>query len=181
MAHVIESAASGRSKCRGCGRNIAKGELRFGERLPNIFGEGDMTLWFHLPCGAYKRPQSFLDALQTAQGVGDTSALEAAARNGLEHRRVPRVDGAQRSPSGRSHCRHCREPIQKDTWRIKLVYYEEGRFEPSGCVHLKCVPQYFETTAILDRVAHFAPDLTEEDLAEIRAQMRLLDSAAGRA
>jgi hypothetical protein len=171
MAHVIEPASSGRAKCRGCGKNIARGELRFGERLPNIFGEGDMTLWFHLPCGAYKRPQSFLDALQATPDAGDTAALVAAAQNGLEHRRVPRVDGAQRSPSGRSHCRHCRETIDKDTWRIKLVYYEEGRFEPSGCVHVKCAPQYFETTAILDRVAHFSPELTQEELAQIRAQL----------
>jgi hypothetical protein len=106
-----------------------------------------------------------------ASGIADTATLEAAARNGLEHRRLPRVDGAQRSPSGRSHCRHCREPIDKDTWRVKLVFYEEGRFEPSGCVHLKCVREYFETTAILDRVAHFSPELPEADLADIRAQM----------
>ena len=34
-------------KCRGCGRPIARGELRFGERLPNAFAEGEMTVWFH--------------------------------------------------------------------------------------------------------------------------------------
>jgi hypothetical protein len=171
MAHVIEPASSGRAKCRGCGKNIARGELRFGERLPNIFGEGDMTLWFHLACGAYKRPQCFLDALRATPGIGDTATLEAAARSGLEHRRLPRVDGAQRSPSGRSHCRHCRDLIEKDSWRIKLVYYEEGRFEPGGCVHVKCVPAYFETYEILDRIAHFSPELTQEDLAEIGSQM----------
>jgi len=31
----FESATSGRSKCRGCGEVIQRGELRFGERLPN--------------------------------------------------------------------------------------------------------------------------------------------------
>jgi hypothetical protein len=171
VPHIIEPAPSGRAKCRGCGKSIAKGDLRMGERMPNAFGEGEMTLWFHLPCAAYKRPQPFLDALQTASGAGDTTALEAAARNGLEHRRVPRVDGAQRSPSARSHCRHCREPIDKDTWRVRLVFYEEGRFEPSGYLHLECAPEYFETPAILDRVAHFSPELTEADLADIRARM----------
>jgi hypothetical protein len=48
VPHVIEPASSGRAKCRGCDRPIAKGELRFGERQPNAFGEGEMTLWFHL-------------------------------------------------------------------------------------------------------------------------------------
>ena len=44
MDHVIEPASSGRAKCRGCGRAIAKGELRLGERLPNPFtDEGEMT------------------------------------------------------------------------------------------------------------------------------------------
>lgn len=55
MAHVIEHASSGRAKCHGCDTRIDKGELRFGERRPNAFGEGEMTLWFHLPCAAYKR------------------------------------------------------------------------------------------------------------------------------
>ena len=42
--HSFEVAPSGRSKCRGCGDAIARGEVRFGERLPNPFGEGDMVL-----------------------------------------------------------------------------------------------------------------------------------------
>ncbi len=63
MPHVIEPATSGRAKCRGCGERIAKDELRFGERLPNPFAEGEMTLWFHPLCGAYKRPQPLLEAL----------------------------------------------------------------------------------------------------------------------
>ena len=52
MPHVFEPAPTGRAKCRGCGRAIAKGELRFGERLPNPFAEGEMTLWFHPLCAA---------------------------------------------------------------------------------------------------------------------------------
>ena len=63
MPHTIEPAASGRAKCRGCGQKIAKDELRFGERLENPYGEGEMTLWFHLVCGVYKRPEPFLEML----------------------------------------------------------------------------------------------------------------------
>jgi hypothetical protein len=137
-----------------------------------------MTLWFHLPCAAFKRPQPFLDALaelgaadEVAQAIEGRRALEAAAQFGLAHRRLPRLDGVQRAPSGRAKCRSCREPIELHGWRIPLVYYEEGRFEPSGHIHLRCAPAYFETDQIMDRLVHFAPDLTPEEIEEIRRQI----------
>jgi hypothetical protein len=60
MPHVIEHATSGRAKCRGCGGRIDKDALRFGENRPNAYGDGEMTLWFHVPCAAYKRQEPFL-------------------------------------------------------------------------------------------------------------------------
>ena len=51
MPHVIEAAPTGRAKCRGCGRAIARGELRFGERLPNAYGEGIALHADHLTGG----------------------------------------------------------------------------------------------------------------------------------
>src|SRR5258708_6204949 len=39
MPSVIEAASSGRAKCRVCGQAILKGQLRFGEALPNAYGE----------------------------------------------------------------------------------------------------------------------------------------------
>lgn len=57
MPHTIEPATIGRSKCWGCREPIAKDELRFGERLPNAFGDGEMTIWFHLACAACKGPE----------------------------------------------------------------------------------------------------------------------------
>ena len=109
--HVIEAAPSGRARCRGCSRPIAKAELRFGERLPNPFAEGELlTLWFHLRCGAYKRPQPFLEALaSTETGIEERKMLEATANAGLAHRRLPRVDGAEMAPTGRARC----EPRQQ--------------------------------------------------------------------
>ena len=184
MAHVIEPASSGRAKCRGCGERIVKDALRLGERLPNLFGEGEMTLWFHLPCAAYKRPETFLEALRAmTERIGDVEQLEHAARHALAHRRLPRIDGAKRASSGRAHCRHCHDLIEQGTWRICLVYYQEGRFEPSGYVHLQCVPAYFETVDVIEHVRHFSPSLTEVDLAEFapgssrRAQGALVSSA----
>ena len=172
MAHVVEPATSGRAKCRACGEHIAKGVLRLGERLPNLFGEGDMTRWFHPACAAYQRPQLFLEALQAGvEELDDGGVLEAVAKSGVMHGRLPRINGIERAPSARAHCRSCRELIQRDEWRVALVYYEEGRFEPSGYIHLSCASVYFETPDILDRLRHFSPDLTETDVEQIRAKL----------
>ena len=124
---MIETASSGRAKCRGCDQKIAKDELRFGERQPNAFGEGEMTLWFHPRCAAYKRPEPFLEAVAAHPEAGFED-LAAAARFGIAHRRVPRINGAERAPTGRARCRKCRELIEKDEWRIALVFFEEFRF-----------------------------------------------------
>ena len=172
MAHVIEKAPTGRAKCRGCGGKIAALELRFGERLPNPFADGEMTHWFHLDCAAFKRPAPFLEALAAAsERPFDAERLESEARRGVAHRRLPRIAGAGRSPSGRAQCRSCRESIPKDDWRIALVFYEDGRFEPSGYVHVRCSRAYFETTDILPRLQRFVPDLSDEHLKEIEQQL----------
>jgi hypothetical protein len=172
MAHVVERAPSGRAKCRGCGKPIAKDELRFGERLPNPFAEGEMTLWFHPLCAAMKRPEPLLELLATPTALDPRrEELEALARPGIEHRRLPRVDGAQRAPAARARCRACRETIARGEWRIPLVYYEEGRFQPSGYVHATCAREYFGTVALIDRVRHFAPELESGDLAELAAAL----------
>lgn len=167
MPHVIEPASSGRAKCRGCEHKIAKGELRFGERQPNAFGEGEMTLWFHLTCAAYKRPAPFLEALPN-QELENADCLASAAEYGIAHRRVPRVNGAERAPSGRARCRSCKELIERGVWRISLVYFEEFRFEPSGFVHATCAGEYFETTDLLERIKHFSPQLSASDLHELK-------------
>jgi hypothetical protein len=180
MPHVIEAATSGRAKCRGCEQPIAKGELRFGERLPNAFGEGEMTLWFHLLCAAYKRPEPFLATLRGADAaaIGATraapehaDALEAAAELGIAHRRLPRLSGADRAPTGRAHCRACRELIAKDTWRIALVFFEEYRFQPSGFIHAACAREYLGTTDVIERVRHFSPTLGAADLDSLAAAL----------
>ena len=168
MAHVFESAPTGRAKCRGCARVIAKGEIRFGERIPNPFAEGEATLWFHPLCGAYKRPEAMLEALeQNRAAAPDPDALERAARGNAAQRRLQRIDGAERSPTGQAKCRQCHEPIAKGNWRVRLVFYEEGRFSPSGFVHLGCRRDYFETDDVLAPLLHFSPDLTDEDRADL--------------
>ncbi len=169
VSNVFEPASSGRAKCRGCAQPIARGELRFGERLPNPFGDGEMTLWFHPLCAAYKRPEPLLEALAAAtESVPDREKLERAARSSLAQRRLPRIDGAERAPSGQAKCRSCREPIERGSWRIRLVFYEEGRFAPGGFVHLACRKAYFETDDILAPVLHFSRDLSADEREELR-------------
>src|SRR3984893_17882272 len=108
MAHLFEPATSGRAKCRGCAQPIQRGELRFGERVPNNFGEGETTLWFHPLCAAYKRRRRLLEAVsETTDGVPDREGLERAALGSVANERLQRIDGAERSPTGQAKCRSC--------------------------------------------------------------------------
>ena len=168
-SHVFEPAPTGRSKCRACGQAIERGTLRFGERLPNPFADGsEMTLWFHPMCAACKRPESLLRALgETPDAVPDRDQLERIAKGGVEHERLARIDGAERAASAQAKCRHCREPIARGAWRIRLAFWEEGRFSAGGYVHLDCRRAYFETDDGLDRLLHFSPGLGDPDRAEL--------------
>ena len=98
-------------------------------------------------------------------------AMSSLLLLGVSHRRLPRVRAATRAPSGRATCRACRQTIDKGAWRIALQYYEDGRFVPSGFIHLGCAAAYLETTDIVDRVSHFSPDLTAADVDEIRREL----------
>ena len=167
MPHVVELASSGRAKCRACAGRIAAGEWRFGERLPNPYDDqgGEMTHWFHPWCAAYRRPQAFVESADAVSVLGeDAGAMLDEARLGIAHHRLARVNTAERAATGRATCRSCRELIPKDAWRISLLYYEDGRFAPSGFVHASCAPAYFETTAFVRRLRHFTPGLSDEDL-----------------
>lgn len=169
MSQVLEPAASGRSRCRGCSRPIARGELRFGERFPNAFGDGEASFWFHTRCAGYKRPEALLELIQRgdAAELPEREELEAIARRGVAHPRLARIDGAERARGGQAKCRQCSEPIARGSWRIRLVYHDEGRFSPGGFIHLNCHAAYFETAEGLDAVLHFSPDLSDDDRHEL--------------
>ena len=172
MPHVFEPASSGRSKCRGCDQFIQRGDLRFGERLPNPFGDGEITQWYHPLCAAYKRPEPVLQALRAApQNVPDPGGLECAALGSLAHHRLPRIDGAERARSGQAKCRSCRQQIERGEWRIRLVFYEEGRFSPGGFVHFSCSQAYFETWDIGNQVLHFSSALSPEEREELKREI----------
>ena len=178
MPHIFEPAATGRSKCRGCRQAIAKGELRFGEQLPNPFGEGEVTHWFHPACAAYKRPDALLEGLAAASDVADREKLEQIARAALAQHRLQRIDGAELSPTGQARCRHCKELIERGGWRIRLVFHEEGTFSPGGYIHLACRVPYFETADIAEPLLHFSPALEPEGREALREALARPGAAA---
>lgn len=172
MTHLVEPAASGRSKCRGCNTSIAKSHYRFGEVLPNPFADGDMTVWFHLDCALLRRPEAFVevDVPEVAKAemqYGDK--IHQVLKLGQDYRRLQRLCGIERAPSSRAKCRHCRDPITKDDWRIQISFFEESTFNSGGNIHLTCALDYFETADFELFLKHFAPDdLSESDWREIR-------------
>jgi hypothetical protein len=167
MPDTITPAPTARSKCRGCGKTIDKGVLRFGEADQNPFGEGETQRWFHLECAALKRPERFGPALEATSNVAERDALTALIQSGLAHPRLVRILRGERAPSGRAHCRHCREIIDKGALRIALEIWEDGRFSPMGSIHATCAPSYFGTRELMTRVRHHSPEASAADLDEL--------------
>jgi hypothetical protein len=108
-----------------------------------------------------------LEALAASTGeVAGREKLELAAKGSMAHRRLERIDGAERA-KGQAACRHCREPIPKGTWRIRLTFFDEGQFSSGGFIHLACIEPYFETGDILEQVLHFSRALCADDREEL--------------
>jgi hypothetical protein len=173
VPNAIETASSGRAKCRGCGRTISKGELRFGEAVANAYAEGETLLWFHVPCAACARPEQLKGTLEgSTLEIPERAWLERAMELGALHNRVQRIARAERASSGRATCRACRELIEKGSLRIVLQMFEESRMSPIGTIHAKCAFPYFGTVDVLDRLERFSPDLSESDVNELSALVR---------
>lgn len=173
MPDLLELAPSGRARCRGCAGPLAKGELRFGESLPNAFAEGEMQRWFHLACAALMRPEKLLPVLDAHQGeVPERAWLRATAVTGVAHRRLPRLLRVERASSGRARCRSCREPIAKGELRFALQMFDEDvRPAPAGFIHATCAEPYFGTREVLERALRLTPALTSDDAAELARQL----------
>jgi hypothetical protein len=172
MPSLIERASSGRAKCRACGQTIAKGEERFGEALPNSYGEGESLFWFHLRCAACSRPESFLAFVEQGDGAPVGGELIALARGGVAQPRLSRILKAERASSGRARCRHCRELIEQGGWRIALQMFEDGRFNSMGTIHASCAVHYFGEEPSLERLTLPSNQLSAEELEGVLATVR---------
>jgi len=58
--------------------------------------------------------------------------------------------------------------IARDDWRIPLVNFEEGMFNPSGFIHLGCTSDFFETADVMDRLLFCSGALEEGEIAEVK-------------
>ena len=173
MPSVIERAPTGRAKCRACGQAIAKGDPRFGEALPNAYGEGEALFWFHVGCGARARPEALLPALEQSRAeLAQREQLEALAQGGVFHPRLCRISKVERASSGRARCRHCRELIEQCAWRIVLHMFEEGRFNAMGTIHAVCAVHYFGVEPSLERLRVPNNPLDANELIEVVAVIR---------
>lgn len=167
--YATEIASSSRAKCRGCERPIKKGELRLGETMMNPRVDRETTFWYHPICAAYKRPPAIVEFFDEGGELPDGNRLREIAAVGEAHPRIARIHVAHVSPSGRATCRACREIIAKDDWRISVVFFEDGYLNPAGYVHAGCVADYAETTeSAMDRIRLFSPELTEEQVEELK-------------
>ncbi len=159
---VLEIAANGRARCRACGQALVKGEWRLGERAHNPFGEGETTYWFHVSCAAVRRPEVLLAALPEHELPAAVAPWLDAARFGKDHRRAARFAAVGVAPSGRARCRHCRELIEKGDVRIELSIFKDGRFDPMGYLHTKCLTSYVGAQVPFERLAPLCEALTPE-------------------
>lgn len=173
MPDVIETAASGRSKCRGCQSKIDKGTLRYGDAVPNPFGDGEAMHWYHLQCGAEKRPESFAKALAECElEIPERARLTKTAELGTLHPRLSRIARLERAPSGRARCQACHELIEKDALRLVLERIEDGMMSGAGFVHVACCKEYAGTTeGVAERMRRVSPQLADADFVELDGQL----------
>jgi hypothetical protein len=104
---------------------------------------------------------------ESVEPLPERAALERAVASSLRHRRLPRIDGAERAPSAQAKCRRCRQSIARGAWRIRLVFYEDGRFSGGGFLHAECGRDYFEVPDVLEQLLHFSPSLAVPEREEL--------------
>ena len=174
MPDRIELATSGRARCRACRRAIDKGSERFAEAVPNPAAEGESQHYYHLACAAERRPKPFASLVPTLDPPRpELAPLADVAALTLAHHRLERLGSLERAKSARAACRHCREPIEKDAWRVALQPIEDGRLGTWGFVHLACVANYAGIKPNLDRLTRYT-DLEATEREQIAAVLESL-------
>lgn len=178
--YLIESARSGRSKCKTCKRAIDKGVTRLGILIEGPFGTG--YLWHHVTCAARRQ----LDLVEEAY-AGDYTApgvtrppieelrqlAEVAEQKKKEKQEAPYVE---RASTGRSKCQQCGEPVAEGAFRVVILrsveFYGQVRNGPIK-VHAACVAAALAEDNAATEVEGFAEGL--------RANSRLTSEEVERA
>jgi len=177
MPHVIEVAKTGRAGCRACKTPIPKGELRFGEEVPNAFSaSGEMSYqWYHVPCAALKKPRQLKAALEGFTGeVPDRANLEKTIEDAAKKEKPSNFPYAERAATGRSRCQACQQPIEKGALRVAVereVETASFRTAGAGYLHPKCAKAYTKDEQLLEKIKANATSLTPADLDELSREV----------
>lgn len=168
MADTIEAATTGRASCRFCKEKIEKGTLRFGERVPSAFGEGEQTLWYHLPCAAERQAAKLEPVLAQYSGeLPDREELERVVQNGLFNPKLSQVTKVEYAPTGRAKCQHCHEPIAKGELRVGVDRDTEGQMPAISYLHLACAQGYLGEAGLAEKLVRLSRGLSPEDIERV--------------
>jgi len=169
MQKLIEEAKSGRARCRGCRKNIDKGELRYGEEAPNQFGDGTAMQWLHLMCAAKKHPREMKEAMAAFTGeIANRAEVEAAIGEALSQ--LKSFPYAEFASTGRSRCLACRNPIDKDSLRIAVEReVEMGGIARAGAgyLHLQCAKEFVNDPTLGEKLKQNSSALKPDELAVV--------------
>jgi hypothetical protein len=182
MAHIVEAAKSGRARCRTCGEGILKGDVRFGEEVPNAFSESGGTTfhWHHLRCAAKKKPHELAEALKSFVGeVPEREEVERLIAENAPKQKPSTFPYAERAPTGRSHCGECHKTIEKGALRVAVQREPDG---PSLMI-MPPTPRYLHAVcarSVLDgepevlaaRIQQNSRGLGQADMEELVAALR---------
>lgn len=177
MAHTIETAKTGRAGCRACKTPIPKGDLRFGEEVPNAFSaSGEMSFqWYHLPCAALKKPAQLKVALDAFTGeVPNKDELLKTLEESSKKLKPSNYPYAERASTGRSRCQQCAEPIEKGKLRVAVereVETASFRTAGAGYLHPRCAKEYTKDEQVLEKIKANATGLKPEDLEELSKEL----------
>lgn len=173
MAHTIEVAKTGRAGCRACKTPIPKGDLRFGEEVPNAFSaSGEMSYqWYHLPCAALKKPTQLKQALAAFTGeVPNKAELEKTLEESAKKQKPSAFPYAERASTGRSRCQQCEEPIQKGALRVAVereVETSSFRTAGAGYLHPECAKEYTKDDQLISKIRSNTTNLPPQDLEDL--------------
>lgn len=179
MANIIETAKTGRAGCRTCKQPIPKGDLRFGEEVPNAFSAGDMTYnWHHLPCAAKKKPSALKQALDdTDQDVPDKEELLKAIEANAKNEKPTVLPYAEYAPTARASCVGCSEKIEKGHLRVAIESEDDGSpFPRSGprYLHIACIADHAgeDPEEFFSKVRTNSKNVETKDMQELEAALQ---------
>ncbi|OGQ78401.1 MAG: hypothetical protein A2289_25070 [Deltaproteobacteria bacterium RIFOXYA12_FULL_58_15] len=173
---TVESAKSGRAKCRKCKASIAKGDLRFGNEVETAFGES--VYWYHLNCAAAATPVELARALETtSEDIPNRADLDKQILAGRKGAKPTVFPYAERAASGRSTCLACSDKIAKGDLRVAIESeIDTGAFTKKGpkYLHAGCATKHAGDDGLVEALEKHSTSLSDTDLLELKKLLQAL-------